>query len=69
MQFDNQKTRNVAEIAAKIMYGEKPVEEELKGGQKKIDKNHNGKIDGQDFAILRGEKKRSEEHTSELQSH
>ena len=33
------------------------VTETLKGGQKKIDKNHNGKIDGQDFAILRGEKK------------
>ena len=57
MQFNNEKTRNVAEIAAKIMYGEQPVSEELKGGQKKLDKNHNNKIDGQDFAILRGEKK------------
>ena len=61
MQFNNEKTRNVAEIAAKIMYGEQPVSEELKGGQKKIDKNHNGKIDGQDFAILRGQKKANEE--------
>jgi hypothetical protein len=31
--------------------------EELKGGQHKIDKNKNNKIDAQDFAILRGEKK------------
>ena len=30
--------------------------ESLKGKQKKIDKNHNGKIDAQDFAILRGQK-------------
>mgnify|MGYP000710281555 CR=1 FL=1 len=35
----------------------KEVEEELKGGQKKLDKNHNGKIDGQDFKILKGQKK------------
>ena len=27
--------------------------EELKGGQKKLDKNHNGKLDSQDFAMLR----------------
>jgi hypothetical protein len=31
--------------------------EELKGGQHKIDKNKNNKIDAQDFKILRGEKK------------
>ena len=41
----------VAEVVAKIMA------EQLKGNQKAIDKNHNNKIDGQDFAILRGEKK------------
>jgi len=33
------------------------VTETLKGGQKKLDKNHNGKIDGQDFKILRGDTK------------
>jgi len=32
-------------------------ENELKGGQKKLDKNHNGKIDSQDFKILKGQKK------------
>jgi hypothetical protein len=35
--------------------------EELKGGQKKIDKNHNNKIDADDFKILRGEKKAMKE--------
>jgi len=35
---------------------EEAVEEELKGNQHKIDKNHNGKIDSQDFKILRGKK-------------
>jgi len=33
------------------------VKEDLKGNQKKLDKNHNGKIDGQDFKILKGQKK------------
>lgn len=41
------------------------VAEALKGGQKKIDANHNGKIDGQDFKILRGEKKKMEEEAVE----
>lgn len=37
----------------------KEIDEELIGGQKKLDKNHNGKIDGQDFKILKGQKKDS----------
>ena len=61
MYSNNKQIRGVAAIAAQIMSGQQPVEEELKGGQKKIDKNHNGKIDGQDFAILRGQKKANEE--------
>lgn len=32
------------------------VKETLKGNQKKLDKNHNGKIDSQDFKILKGKK-------------
>ena len=36
---------------------ERSMDEELKGGQTKIDKNHNNKIDAQDFKILRGQKK------------
>jgi hypothetical protein len=41
------------------------IEEELKGGQKKLDKNHNGKIDGQDFKILRGQKQDTKEEEEE----
>ena len=40
------------------------VTEALKGGQKKLDKNHNGKIDGQDFKILRKEEVVDEERMS-----
>ena len=32
------------------------MEKELKGNQTKLDKNHNGKLDKQDFEILRGQK-------------
>ena len=50
-------TQKVAAVAAQILSGQKPVEEELKGNQKVLDKNHNNKLDSQDFKILRGEKK------------
>lgn len=45
---------------------EEEMKEELKGNQKKLDKNHNGKIDAQDFKILKGQKKKevSEEKPS-----
>ena len=36
------------------------AKEELIGGQKKLDKNHNGKLDSQDFKILRGQKQKNE---------
>jgi hypothetical protein len=57
MYSNNKQIRDVADVAARIMSGQQPVAEELKGGQVKIDKNHNGKIDGQDFKILKGQKK------------
>jgi len=37
----------LGDVAAEAMRGA------LKGGQKKLDKNHNGKLDAQDFAMLR----------------
>jgi hypothetical protein len=43
----------------------KQMEEELVGGQKKLDKNHNGKIDGQDFKILKGQKSETTEEEEE----
>ena len=39
----------------------KQMEEELVGGQKKLDKNHNGEIDGQDFKIIKGQDSSEEE--------
>jgi hypothetical protein len=41
------------------------IDEKLIGNQTKIDKNHNGKIDAQDFKILRGKKKTNEETVEE----
>jgi len=41
------------QTAADYMYSE--MNEELKGNQHKLDKNHNGKVDSGDFKILRGE--------------
>jgi hypothetical protein len=40
---------------------ESEVEEELKGGQKKLDKNHNGELDAEDFKMLRSKKKVKED--------
>lgn len=45
---------------------DKEMKEELKGNQHKIDVNHNDKIDGQDFAILRGKKKVKESFNTRL---
>lgn len=59
MQFKNDITRKVAEEAARIMA------EALKGNQHKIDKNKNNKVDAEDFAILRGEKKAPVKEESE----
>lgn len=42
-----------------------PVEEELIGGQKKLDVNKNGKVDGADLAALRAGKKAEESEEEE----
>ena len=55
MYSDTKITNSVADAVMKAQYPQQ-VEEELKGGQVKLDKNHNGKIDGQDFKILKGQK-------------
>jgi hypothetical protein len=50
-----------AELAKSILEADtKAKMEELKGKQTKLDKNHNGKLDAQDFKMLRGEKKVNE---------
>jgi hypothetical protein len=57
--FNDKALRGVADVAAKIMG------EALKGNQTKIDANHNGKIDGQDFKILRAKKTMKEAELDE----
>ena len=72
MQFDNQKTRNVADVVAKILAGEsakqepKMLEEELKGNQHKIDANKNNKIDAHDFKLLRAKKEVKKEEVEQI---
>ena len=53
--------QNLAKTQDIKLVGETETNEELKGNQKKIDKNHNGKIDAQDFKILKGQKKETNE--------
>lgn len=53
------KVKQIAE--EKGEWQEIEVDEELKGGQKKIDKNKNGKIDAEDFKLLRKKKEKKEE--------
>ena len=71
MQFNNQKTRNVADAVAKILAGEsakqepKMLEEELKGNQHKIDANKNNKVDAHDFKLLRAKKEVKKEEVEQ----
>ena len=53
--IDLKKQDNVADAVSQILQ-----QEALKGNQDKIDANHNGKIDAQDFKILRAKKKMKE---------
>ena len=46
-------------ITVSTKEGAQEVSEKLIGNQKKLDKNHNGVIDGQDFKILKGQKKKN----------
>ena len=54
---DKLKTNQKLKDLANDPNTEVEVEEELKGKQKNIDKNHNGEIDAEDFEILNKEKK------------
>jgi hypothetical protein len=59
--LDMDKDGNKKESMKKAITDKNKVAEELKGDQHKIDANNNNKIDGQDFAILRGKKKVKED--------
>lgn len=68
MYSDNKfaKMDSIANLVKTILETDTKVKmEELKGAQHKIDKNKNNKIDAQDFAILRGEKKAMKKEESE----
>jgi len=59
---------NLDQTYKRLLEENKPkdnVKEELKGGQKNLDKNHNGKLDGQDFVILRNKKKKVVSETAD----
>ena len=53
----NQKIEDAKKQNKSIETYEEDMKEDLKGKQKNIDKNHNGEIDAEDFAILNKEKK------------
>jgi len=53
--YSDNLTQKVAQAAAKIM------DEELKGNQHKIDANKNGKVDAEDFKLLKAKKEVKEE--------
>jgi len=59
---------NDGAITVSTKEGQQDMAETLKGNQKKIDKNHNGVIDAQDFKILKGQKKKTDKKkdTNEL---
>jgi hypothetical protein len=66
--FDYVQEGNVCECGGEMYEGEcmecgmreGEVMEKLHGGQKKLDKNENGRLDSEDFKILRGKKERKE---------
>jgi hypothetical protein len=56
------KVKSIVEEFGEGEWKEIDMEEELHGGQKKLDKNKNGKLDAEDFRMLR---KKKESHESE----
>jgi hypothetical protein len=66
-KIDDALTQRKAEIAQSMFSTnecadcEEEIEEELKGDQKNIDMNKNGKLDAQDFKMLRKKKKEMDE--------
>jgi hypothetical protein len=64
--LDMDKDGNKKEPMKKALSDKKPMVEELKGDQHKIDANKNNKVDAHDFAILRGKKKVKESFSVRL---
>jgi len=59
--YSDNLTQKVADAAAKIM------DEQLKGNQHKIDANKNGKIDAEDFKLLKAKKEVKKEETEQVE--
>lgn len=60
----NQKIADAKKQNKSIETYEEEMKEELKGNQKKLDKNKNGKIDAEDFKILKKKKENIKEWVS-----
>ena len=58
--YSDNLTQKVADAAAKIM------DEQLKGNQHKIDANKNGKIDAEDFKLLKAKKEVKKEEVEQI---
>ena len=52
---------------AEVGAGKAPMQEKLVGKQHKLDKNHNGKLDADDFKKLRGEEKHCKEEVEPIE--
>jgi len=65
MNSDNKQIRDVADVAARIMAGLPPIQEELKGGQTKLDVDKDGDIQADDLADLRAKKKVKKEEVEQ----
>jgi hypothetical protein len=66
MYSDNKQIRDVADAAAKIMYGQQPVTEKLHPNQQQLDVVDDEKIDGKDFAKLRAKKEVKKEEVEKI---
>ena len=68
MYSDNKQIRDVADIAARIMYGQQPVTEKLHPNQQKLDVHEPEKdeLTADDFKKLRGKKEVKKEEVEEL---
>lgn len=72
LQHDDEEEEDEVEFELEIdeeehceQCGRKPMEEKLYGGQKKLDKNRNGRLDREDFKMLR--KQQDEEQLYEIE--
>jgi hypothetical protein len=67
MYSDNKQIRDVADVAARIMAGLPPIQEELKGGQTKLDVDKDGDIQADDLTDLRAKKKVKKEEVEQIE--